>query len=42
MKVLISATVRGIVTDANEMRIKKEDIVSLVKDKEQYILVYYN
>lgn len=42
MKVLISTTVRGIVTDANEMRIKKENIVSLVKDKEQYILVYYN
>lgn len=34
-------TIRGIVQAANDLEIKKEQIVSLVKQGEQYVLVYY-
>lgn len=34
-------TIRGIVQAANDLEIKREQIVSLVKQGEQYVLVYY-
>lgn len=33
--------IRALVKYVNEYKIKKEDIVSLVKNGEQYILIYY-
>lgn len=41
MRVLITNTIRGIIKTSNEEGIKKEDIVSLLKDNNQYVLVYY-
>lgn len=41
MMAIYSTNVRGIVTKANELGIKKEDIVSLVPDKGLIILIYY-
>ena len=41
MEVLISKTMRGIVTEANSLKIKKENIVTLFKEGDQYMLVYY-
>lgn len=41
MEVLISKTMRGIVTEVNNLKIKKEDIVTLFKEGDQYMLVYY-
>lgn len=38
---LTSSTVRGIVDGARELSIQREDIVSLVKEGNQYILIYY-
>lgn len=38
---LTSSTVRGIVDSARELSIQREDIVSLVKEGNQYILIYY-
>ena len=34
-------TIREIVRTANEERIKREDIVSLLKENGQFVLVYY-
>lgn len=42
MMALTSVTVRGIVNAVNDRGIKKEDIVSLLKEKEQFVLIYYN
>lgn len=36
-----SPTMRGIIQAVNDLEIKKEQIVSLVKQGEQYVLVYY-
>ena len=41
MTVLTDTTIRGIVRAANENNIKREDIVSLIKENGQFILVYY-
>lgn len=41
MAVLITQTIRGIVNTANEEGIKKEDIVSLIRENGQYMLIYY-
>lgn len=38
---LTSSTVRGIVDGARKLSIQREDIVSLVKEGNQYILIYY-
>lgn len=38
---LTSSTVRGIVDCARELSIQREDIVTLVKEGNQYILIYY-
>ena len=42
MTAITSSTVRGIIRKANEKNIKKEDIVSLVKEYTQYILIFYS
>ena len=42
MTAITSSTVRGIIRKANEKTIKKEDIVSLVKEYTQYILIFYS
>lgn len=41
MLALDAATIRGIVRLANEYEIKREDIVSLVKEGDHFVLVYY-
>lgn len=41
MTVLTDTTIRGIVRAANEERIKKENIVSLLKENGQFVLIYY-
>ena len=41
MTALISNTIRGIIKTANEKGIKKEDIVSLLKENGQFILIYF-
>lgn len=41
MTALTSATVRGIVRLANEEGIKREDIVSLLKENGQFVLIYF-
>ncbi len=41
MKTLVTTTVRDLVTQVNEMKIQKEDIVSLVSTNNQYILIYF-
>lgn len=41
MTALIATTIRGIVNSANEIGIKREDIVSLLKENGQFVLVYF-
>lgn len=41
MEVLIKTTIRDLVKEANTLNIKKENIVTLLKVEDQYILIYY-
>ena len=41
MTILIGDTLRSIVNNSNELGIKKEDIVTLIKENEQFCLIYY-
>lgn len=41
MTALSANTIRDIVNLSNELNIKREDIVSLLKENGQFILVYY-
>ena len=41
MEAIYKPTVRGIIQAVNELEIKKEQIVTLIKQGEQYVLVYY-
>lgn len=41
MTALTDTTIRGIVRAANEEGIKREDIVSLVRESNQFVLVYF-
>lgn len=41
MRALLSNTIRGIVKQTNELNIKKEDIISLFKEINQFVLIYY-
>ena len=41
MTVMVADTIREIVRTANEMGIKKEDIVSLLNENGQFVLIYY-
>ena len=41
MTAMTNDTIRGIVKAASEEGIKREDIVSLLKENGQFVLVYY-
>lgn len=41
MTVLTASTIRELVKKVNDLNIKKDDIVSLLREKEQLILMYY-
>lgn len=41
MTAITNTTIRGIVNNANEIGIKRENIVSLLKENEQFVLVYF-
>lgn len=41
MYAIYAPTIRGIVEQANEIGIQREDIVSLLENEGQYVLVYY-
>lgn len=41
MTAIAANTIREIVKTANEEGIKREDIVSLLKENSQFVLVYY-
>ena len=41
MTALTDLTIRGIVRSANEEGIKREDIVSLLKENGQFVLIYF-
>lgn len=41
MTALAANTIREIVRCANEVGVKREDIVSLLKENGQFVLVYY-
>lgn len=41
MTAFTATTIRGIVNSANEIGIKREDIVSLLKENGQFVLVYF-
>ena len=41
MTALTNTTIRGIVRSANEEGIKREDIVSLLKENGQFVLIYF-
>lgn len=41
MQALTADNLRGIVKEANSLGIKREDIVSLLEERGQYVLIYY-
>ena len=41
MTAMTNDTIRGIIKAANEEGIKREDIVSLLKENGQFVLVYF-
>lgn len=41
MTALTSSTIRGIVSTARKLSIKRDDIVALTKEDGEYILIYY-
>lgn len=41
MKALTTNTLRELIKEVNELNIKKEDVVSIIKDGGQYYLIYY-
>lgn len=41
MTVIVGNSIRAIVERANELEIKRENIVSLLSERDQYVLVYY-
>lgn len=41
MTAITDTTIKGIVKTANELSIKREDIVSLIKENGQFVLIYY-
>lgn len=41
MHAIYNTTIRGIIKDANEEEIKREDVVSLLKEGGQYVLIYF-
>ena len=41
MTALYNTTLRGIVKDANEEGVKREDVVTLLKENGQFVLIYF-
>lgn len=41
MTALTATTIRGIVTKVNEVGVKRQDIVSLLKENGQFVLIYF-
>lgn len=41
MTAITDTTIKGIVKSANELGIKREDIVSLLKENGQFVLIYF-
>lgn len=41
MYAIYAPTIRGIVEQANEIGIQRDDIVSLLENEGQYVLTYY-
>lgn len=41
LSVLISPTIRGLIRDANDLELTKENIISLMKEGGQFILIYF-
>lgn len=41
MNAIAASTIREIVRKANEKEIRQEDVVSLVRDGNQFVLIYY-
>lgn len=41
MKTLVANNVRMLIKMANEQSIKREDIVTILKDNEQFVLIYF-
>ena len=41
MTALYNTTLRGIVKDANEEGVKREDIITLLKENGQFVLIYF-
>lgn len=42
MSIITSTTLRDLVRQVNENKIKKEDIITIIKDNSQFLLIYYN
>lgn len=41
MTAITDTTIKGIVKSANELGIKREDIVSFLKENGQFVLIYF-
>lgn len=41
MTALYNTTLRGIVKDANEEGVKREDVITLLKENGQFVLIYF-
>ena len=41
MTALYNTTLRGIVNDANKEEVKREDVVTLLKENGQFVLIYF-
>lgn len=41
IRALVSPTIRGIIKSANEEELRKEDIIAVLKEKDQFILLYF-
>lgn len=41
MTALYNTTLRGIVNDANKEEVKREDVITLLKENGQFVLIYF-
>lgn len=42
MEILISTTIRDLVRQVNELKIQRDNIITIIKDNSQFFLIYYN
>jgi hypothetical protein len=42
MAVVTASSIRGIVNTVNELGIQKKDIVTILKNDDQYLLIYFS